>query len=119
MPSVTPATSTDCQLRWAYQRTAMAFERTFAAWIRTGLAALAFGIAIHGLKGDAPGWLSRVAETGLILFAALCFVTGLRRFHAFAGAAPADRFLALRLLPAMSWTLLGASLAALFEIWLA
>lgn len=94
----------------------MAFERTLAAWIRTGLAALAFGIALHSLKGDVPGWVSRFEESGLILFAALCFVTSLRRLSRFTD--PPDPSLALRLLPAMSLLLLGASIAALFDVWL-
>jgi uncharacterized membrane protein YidH (DUF202 family) len=61
----------------------MAFERTFAAWIRTGLAALAFGMAIHGLNDGEPAWLSRLAETGLILLAGAVSLTrtGLHRME--------------------------------------
>lgn len=108
----------DCQLPWARERTALAFERTYAAWVRTGLAALAFGIAIHGLRGSAPGWLSQIAESGLILFAALCFVTGLHRLRALANFQNSGPYLGLRLLRVMSWTLLGASIAALVDVWI-
>jgi putative membrane protein len=109
----------DRQLRWAYQRTAMAFERTFAAWIRTGLAALAFGIAFNSLRAAAPGWLSRLAESGLILFGALCFVVGLHRLRSFAGAVTSDDRASFRLLTIMTWILIAASIAALVSIWAA
>ena len=97
----------------------MAFERTYAAWVRTGLAALAFGMAIRGLKADVPGSLSRLAESGLILFGALCFVAGLHRLRASVDELPANGFVALRVLRVMSWILLAASGAALLDIWVA
>lgn len=107
----------DCQLSLARDRTAMALERTFAAWIRTGLAALAFGIALNKLRiGDMP-WLSRVAESGLILFAVLCFIIALRRVSKVAGMEAPDPSVAFRLLPTISLDLLGASIAALVDVW--
>ena len=106
------------QTRWALERTEMAFERTFAAWLRTGLAALAFGIAFRSLKADAPGWLIHVIESGLILFGALCFATAWNRLSQFRSLYDGKPSLAMRLLPVMSLVLLGASIAALFDVWL-
>lgn len=109
--------SADRQTQWARQRTAMAVERTFAAWIRTGLAALAFGIAVRGLRVDSPSGLAQVAESGLILFAAICFLAGIIRWNSMTIADVHDPSPVLRLMPAMGFVLLGSSAAALFDIW--
>lgn len=109
----------DCQLRLASQRTATASERTFAAWIRTGLAALAFGIAIHRLASGVPSWPWRLAATGLITLGASCFAVGLRRLQAFAGTPQGDPIPPKHLLRLLSWTFLGGSVAAIALIWAA
>ena len=53
----------------------MANERTFAAWFRTGLAAIAVGVAFQRLFGEArPGWVVQVGATVLLATGAVIFV---------------------------------------------
>lgn len=60
---------------WAEDRTVLANERTFGGWIRTGLAAVGLGIAMHAVFGEAePTWFAKAAATlfilaGLFIFA--------------------------------------------------
>ena len=51
---------------WAKVRTLLAKERSYTAWIRTGLAALAAGLGVaHILKGYEPQWI--VLVLGIVL----------------------------------------------------
>lgn len=60
--------------RLALARTKLAYERTFASWIRTGLASLATGIGLESLSIDQiPTWITRGIATALLLFAIFCF----------------------------------------------
>ena len=64
----------------AVDRTRLAAERTYAAWIRTGLAALASGAGAHSLlEGIVSAGLNRMVSSVLILFAVLCFEAGVWR----------------------------------------
>lgn len=66
--------STDLADRLAMGRTILAYERTFTAWIRTGLASLAAGIGTHVLLNEEiPWWIILSVATVLILFSAFCF----------------------------------------------
>lgn len=58
----------------------LAAERTYAAWVRTGLAALASGIGAQALldKVVAP-WLIGATVSVLILFSAFCFAAAVWR----------------------------------------
>jgi putative membrane protein len=56
----------------AADRNILASERTYAAWVRTGLLALAGGIAAQALK-DVPNWLILANGTLLIAFSLFCF----------------------------------------------
>jgi putative membrane protein len=58
----------------------LAAERTYAAWVRTGLAALASGVGAKALLAHAvPDLLVQFAGTVLTLFSAFCFVAGIWR----------------------------------------
>lgn len=69
--------------------TSLANERTFAAWLRTGLAAMAVGIGFERLFPDIhPLWLARAGATLLVVLAMCMFATsfasylqGRRRLH--------------------------------------
>ena len=53
---------------WAEDRTVQANERTFAGWMRTGLASVGIGIAIHAIYGKVDqAWLPKSASTLFIL----------------------------------------------------
>jgi putative membrane protein len=65
----------------AADRNILASERTYAAWVRTGLLALAGGIAAQALK-DVPSWLVLANGTLLIAFSLFCFGAAVwRHFH--------------------------------------
>ena len=64
----------------AADRTLLASERTYAAWLRTGLAALAAGIGAQKLlEALVQPWLVMAASIVLILLAEFCFVAGVWR----------------------------------------
>lgn len=65
---------TGARLRLAEDRTVLANERTYTAWVRTGLAALAAGVAFEKLlPGTMPDWTLRTIAVILILFSASAF----------------------------------------------
>jgi putative membrane protein len=55
----------------AEDRTILASERTFAAWIRTAIGCMALGIGFHALFNHMqPGWVPRLIATAFLLLAA-------------------------------------------------
>jgi putative membrane protein len=74
-------TSADIATRLAADRNVLAAERTYAAWVRTGLFALASGIGAHALLfGVVPGWLARADASVLIAFSIFCFAAAIWRY---------------------------------------
>lgn len=74
-------TSADRTTVLAADRNILASERTYAAWVRTGLLALAGGIGARALH-DVPNWLVLANGTLLIVFSLFCFGAGVwRHFH--------------------------------------
>ncbi len=60
----------------------MAGERTFAAWLRTGLALMAGGLAAARLLTSVePQWLVRVAGTIFVVMGGTIFVLGFRTYR--------------------------------------
>ena len=64
------------QPRWVYDagdepdpRFSLANERTFLAWVRTALAMLAGGVALHALEVPSTGWVRMVL---VIVLSGLC-----------------------------------------------
>ena len=53
---------------------AFAVERTYAAWVRTGLLAMASGIGAKALLAELlPQWLIIATGSVLVFFSAFCF----------------------------------------------
>jgi putative membrane protein len=82
----------DAQLRLAYDRTHLANERTFAAWLRTGLSVAAGGIAVAHLVPE-PSRNSLVAlalGAAFVLLGVGILVYGARRYARSAAALNRD-----------------------------
>src|SRR3954451_503441 len=69
---------TDRRPRWVYEagsepdpRYSLANERTFLAWVRTALAMLAGGVALHTLGLPDPSWLGDLLAVLLVVFGGL------------------------------------------------
>jgi putative membrane protein len=64
----------------AEDRTILASERTFASWLRTGLAAIGIALGFHALFGRIePLWLPRAMATAFLLIAIMMFIAAERR----------------------------------------
>jgi len=71
----------DDRTGYALDRTVLANERTYAAWIRTGLTALAAGVAIEKFMVDAmPGWTIRSIAFILIVYSVIAFIIAAWRY---------------------------------------
>jgi putative membrane protein len=58
----------------AEDRTVLANERTFAGWMRTGMAAVALALGLRALFGPfEPAWVPKLAATALIAVALFIF----------------------------------------------
>jgi putative membrane protein len=105
---------------YGIDRTVLANERTFAAWIRTGLTALAAGIAIEKFLVDFMAtWSLRSIAMILILFSAVAFFLAAWRYtHLGVKLSRTD----VKAIPAVvttgvSLVLAGCSLIALIDLW--
>ncbi len=104
----------------AADRTIYAAERTYAAWMRTGLTALASGIGAKALLADVvPEFLIVATGTILVLFSAFCFVVAvIREFRP--GPPPPEpdvRRIPSILLLIVSGFLVMVSVATLLGVW--
>ena len=67
----------------AEDRTLLANERTFAGWLRTGLAAVGIGVGFHALfQRMEPAWVPRAIATLFLLVALAVVVAAERRARA-------------------------------------
>lgn len=73
----------DPRAELAADRTLFAAERTYTAWVRTGLTALASGVGAGKLlSGSLPLWLIVGIRAALVLFSLFCFWAAVwREFH--------------------------------------
>jgi putative membrane protein len=63
-------------------RFSLANERTFLAWVRTGLALVAAAVVVHQLgTGLAPAWATTTVGLGLTAAAAYVLVSGYGRWR--------------------------------------
>jgi len=70
----------DPRVPYAADRTVLAAERTYAAWVRTGLVALAAGVGAKASLGSVlPEWAILFNSTLLVLFSAFCFAVAVWR----------------------------------------
>lgn len=104
----------------AEDRTILANERTFAGWLRTGLAAVGIGVAFHVLFGEIdPPWIPRAIATIFLLLAILVVLLAERRAAAVtcrleAHVVETARPMNLRLI---AWAVVGATAALIAAIW--
>ena len=69
-----PKDEADRRTQRAADRTVLASERTYAAWVQLGLASLASGVGAKKLlKGVVPEWMVIAMGSLLVLFSAFCF----------------------------------------------
>lgn len=113
---------TSRQVQLAADRTLLAIERTYAAWVRTALAAMVSGIGARALLKDyVPLWLAKSTATVLIIFAGFCLVAAVWR-HMSPNVEPPATDLKpvphLLLVPMNAFLMLVAA-AALIGIWAA
>lgn len=104
----------------AIDRTLMAEERTFSAWMRSGMAAIGAAVAIVKMlpsNGD-PAWLVQSLGVVLIIVGAMAFAFGFWGYRAgaryWAGALP--RAIPLWLMAVFTALLMIAALLALYLI---
>jgi putative membrane protein len=114
--------SADLTTRLAADRNILAAERTYAAWIRTGLFALASGVGARALlTGVLPEWLILADASLLIVFSMFCFGAAVWR-HLNPGPPPPRpdvQRIPHALLISVNGFLALVSLAALLGIWTA
>jgi putative membrane protein len=66
----------------AYCRTQLASERTFSAWVRTGLALLVAGFAATRLLEETgPAWLISLVGATLVLLGTVVFAVAYWSYH--------------------------------------
>ena len=109
----------DASLELAAERTVLACERTYSAWVRTGLSAVGAAVGLHAvLKSHVPDLLLRLSGTGLLLFGALCFVAGQARSRVRAPVLRSTReMLDPRIVTAMNLLLFLGMVAAAASLW--
>jgi putative membrane protein len=113
-------TSADLNTRLAADRNILAAERTYAAWVRTGLFALASAIGARALlAGVVPHWLVLADATMLIAFSIFCFGAAIWRQLNPGPPPPMPQLAQISpaMLIAMNGFLALVSLAALVGIW--
>ena len=70
----------DPRVLYAADRTVLAAERTYAAWVRTGLVSLVAGVGAKTSLGSVlPEWAILFNATLLVMFSAFCFAVAVWR----------------------------------------
>jgi putative membrane protein len=115
-----PQAAPDRRNELAADRTVFAAERTYAAWVRTGLAALASGVGSRKLlEGTVPEWVIVMGGSVLVAFSAFSFGAAVWR-DVYSGSPPPQGD-APRLHPAIligvNGSLIVVALAALLGVW--
>ena len=68
--------------KWAHERTRLAKERTFAAWLRSGLANVSVGLGLVKLFPTVePRWLMQMIGLLFICAGGIIFVVGYKTYH--------------------------------------
>ncbi len=102
----------------AADRTVFVAERTYAAWVRTALAALASGVGARALLKDVlPLWLAQATGTVLILFAGFCLCAAMWREFAVPKSGARVTALPRFLIVPLNFFLLLVTIAALVGVW--
>lgn len=91
----------------AEDRTYLAVERSFAAWLRTSLAATGVGIGFGALfRTLEPVWIARAAASALFVVAILVIAAAWRRSRAVAAKLETHQVKAMRAMPSTLLTIL-------------
>ncbi len=104
----------------ALDRTVLANERTYAAWIRTGLTSLVTGLATARFLSDSmPLWSTHTIAAILILFSAIAFFLATWRYeHLHVEMAHLDvKMIPVAMVKLSSFVLIGCSFIALIGLW--
>lgn len=113
-------TSAERALQISADQLVLANERTYAAWVRTGLVSLASGLGADQLLARyVSKWMALGTVSILVLFSAFCFVAGVWR-HLFPGATPPEpnvRRMPTLVLVAVNGFLAIVAAAALVAVW--
>lgn len=104
----------------AEDRTVLAHERSFASWLRTGMAAVAIGLGFHAIfKAVEPTWAGKAIASAFLLIAIAIFYSAQRRARGVLDALAPNKVVALKpiRIRALSFALMGATLALMLAIW--
>lgn len=72
----------DSRTNWAHERTRLAKERTFAAWLRSGLSAVGVGLGLVKLLPSVePRWMMQLIGIFFIGAGTIAFVVGYATYH--------------------------------------
>ena len=116
-----PDDQEDPRVLYAADRTVLAAERTYAAWVRTGLVSLVAGVGAKASLGNVlPDWAILFNATLLVLFSGFCFAVAVWRDLRPGPDAPqrSDVWrLPRALLVVVNGGLLLVSLGALMGVW--
>ena len=116
---ITPQYLNNDSVRLALDRTALANERTYQAWVRTGVSTFAAGLGIEKfLKEDIPLWVLLVIATVLLSFSAISFLQAAWRYsHLHVRMADLDLDATPRwLIKSYSLALAGCTILALLSL---
>ena len=111
----------DPRVLYAADRTVLAAERTYAAWVRTGLVSLVAGVGAKTSLGSVlPEWVILFNASLLVLFSAFCFAVAVWRDIRPGHDTPRRsdlRRLPVPLLIVVNGGLLVVALGALLGVW--
>jgi putative membrane protein len=103
----------------AADRTVLAIERTYATWVRLGLAALASGAGARRLlAGALPDWSVRLIGSALVLFSVFAFAAAVwRELHPGLRATPDTPRIPPLVLIGANAVLACVAVLALISVW--
>jgi putative membrane protein len=103
---------------FAEDRTILAHERSFAGWMRTGMAAVGIGIGFNALfEALDPAWVPKGIASAFLLIAIFIFVSAERRASVIMARLQSHEIKALR--PMNMRLLTGALVIATFALGIA
>ncbi len=106
---------------YAEDRTVLANERTYAGWLRTGLAAMGVGVGFNALFGRLdPDWVPKAVATLLLAIAIVIFFAAERRACAVIARLSTHEVKAARTrnVRLIAWSLIAASGGLIAAFWL-